>query len=315
MRSDKKILLVGVGLMGIEYAKVLRALRVPFTVVGRGKNSADRFEQATGIKPAVGGIKKWLKMAKELPPMAIIAVNEDEAGKTTRLLIEYGIKLILAEKPGGINAADIKLTAKLAKKFKAKVFIAYNRRFYSSTLKAIEIIRKDKGVLSFIFDFTERSQLIKRLKTPSAKVKRNWFLANSTHVVDLAFFLSGKPIRIFSLKKGHLSWHPAGSIYSGTGVASSGALFSYHANWESGGRWSVEIMTPRSKLIFKPLEKLHIQKFGSMAIEEVLLDDKLDKKFKPGIYREVQSFLSDKKNLMTIEEQVKNLKYYKLISK
>lgn len=306
-----KPLLVGTGYMGKEYAKVLKAQRIDFTVVGRSQESVNSFKNELGIDAASGGIKKWLE-TNSAPEKAIIAITEDQLGIVTRSLINSGCKLILVEKPGGLDNADLKLTLKLAKKFKAKVFIAYNRRFYASTIKAKEIIKKDGGVLSLIFDFTEWSHIIKKLKT-SPKVKKEWFLANSTHVIDLAFFLSGKPVRIFSYKKGQLDWHPRGSIYSGAGITKSGALFSYHANWESAGRWNIEIMTPKSKLIFKPLEKLQIQKIGSTIIEEVSIDDELDKKFKPGIYREVRSFLGDQKDLPSLEEQVENLKYYNKI--
>lgn len=311
MKKLNQILLVGTGLMGVEYAKVLHSLNLSLIVVGRGEKSAINFKSATGITPITGGMKKWLKNHKP-PTTAIVAVNEEEAGKTTRLLIKNGVKKILAEKPGGLNDADIKLTLKFAKKFEAKVFIAYNRRFYASTIKAKEIIKKDGGILSLIFDFTEWSHIIKKLNTPP-KVKKEWFLANSTHVIDLAFFLSGKPVKICSYKRGQLDWHPSGSIYSGAGITKSGALFSYHANWESAGRWNIEIMTPKSKLIFKPLEKLHVQKIGNTTIEEVSIDDELDNKFKPGIYREVQSFLGNQNGLPSLEEQVESLEYYNKI--
>ena len=298
--------------MGIEYAKVLRALNLPFIVVGRSEKTAHNFQKTTGLLPVTGGLKKWISDKNKLPTTAIVAVNEEEAGETTRLLIKNGVKKILAEKPGGLNNNDLKLTAQLAKKFKTKVFVAYNRRFYASTIKAKEIIKKDGGVSSLIFDFTEWSHVIKKLDA-SPKVKESWFLANSTHVIDMAFFLSGKPAKISSYKNGQLDWHPDGSIYSGAGITKSGALFSYHANWESAGRWNIEIMTPKSKLIFKPLEKLQIQKIGSTVIEEVLIDDELNKKFKPGIYRQVQSFLSNRNNLITIEKQVEALKFYNQI--
>ena len=300
--------------MGIEYAKVLRALKVPFLAVGRGKKSATNFERTVGISPIRGGVEKWLQEKRTaLPPMAIVAVNEEEAGKVTRLLIKNGVNKILAEKPGGLDAADIRLTGKLAKKLNAEVCVAYNRRFYASTMETMKIIKKDGGVLSFAFDFTERSYIIEKLQTSSKRVKRNWFLANSTHVIDLAFFLGGEPSKITTYKKGGLKWHPSGSIYAGAGISNKGAPFSYHANWESAGRWSIEIMTPKNKLIFRPLEKLQIQEYGSMNIENVPLDDKLDIEFKPGIYRQIESFLGDKHNLLTINEQVKNLKYYSAI--
>ena len=52
-----------------------------------------------------------------------------------------------------------------------------------------------------------------------------------------------------------------------------------------------------------------------MAIEDCSLNDELDTKFKPGLYKQVESFLKNKKGLLTIEDQVKHLKYYAQIQK
>jgi len=300
--------------MGKEYAKVLKNMSLSFVVVGRSEKSATDFKNETGIDCKSGGLNNWLEN-NQVPEWAIVTVTGDQLGITTRELISAGCKNILVEKPGGLDNADLKLTLKSAKKFKTDVFVAYNRRFYASTLKADEIIKKDGGVKSFYFDFTERSSIIEALNKPN-KIKRGWFLHNSTHVIDMAFFLGGKPSKITPYKKrGGLKWHPSGSIYVGAGISDNYALFSYHANWESAGRWGLEIMTPKSKLIFRPLEKLQIQKYGSMNIEDVPLDDKLDIEFKPGIYRQVESFLGNRHDLPTIDEQVGNLKYYSLIEK
>lgn len=57
---------------------------------------------------------------------------------------------------------------------------------------------------------------------------------------------------------------------------------------------NIEVVTKRLKLFFGPLEKLQIQNLGTFQIEDVEIDDKLDMNFKPGLYREVQSFLGNK---------------------
>ena len=300
--------------MGIEYAKVLKALKRPFFVIGRGESSASIFEKAIGVPVIKGGVEQWLKDNNyRAPTTAIIAVDEENLGPITRVLVKVGVKELLVEKPGGINLKDLKDSQKIASKTGAGIFIAYNRRFYASVLKGKEFIKKDGGVTSFNFDFTELGYRIKKSKIPMT-VKKEWLLANSSHVIDLAFFLGGQPERMTSYAAGGLDWHPSASIYVGSGISRSGALFSYHANWESAGRWGVEIMTPKRKLIFRPLERLQIQNIGSMTIEEVKIDDALDKKFKPGLYLQVKSFLGDKKNLPTIGEQVENLKYYRQIN-
>jgi len=298
--------------MGKEYAKVLKAMKLLFVAVGRSQNSSDTFTAEIGVKAKSGGLQNWLRDNK-CPQKAIVAVTEDQLGIATRQLINAGCKTILVEKPGGFDVKDIKSVAKLAQKRKAKVYVGYNRRFYASTQKALELITKE-SVSSFNFDFTERSYVIETSKQ-SDRIKKEWFLQNSTHVIDMAFFMGGWPKKLIAYKKGKLKWHPAGAIYSGAGISDKRAPFSYHANWSSAGRWSVEIMTPKNKLIFRPLEKLQIQKYGSMAIEDYPLDDKLDIDFKPGLYKQVESFLKNKKGLLTIENQVRHLKYYAQIQK
>lgn len=310
-----KILLVGAGNMAKEYAKVLKALKREFLVVGRGEKNALIFEEETGMHVVVGGLKKWIKNKKsKMPLMAIVATNEGELGQSARLLAQHGVRSILVEKPGGMNLGDLIKTQKVALRTGAKIFIAYNRRFYASTQKAQELIKKDDKVLSFNFEFTEWSHKIAVLKKPKA-VKRIWLLANSSHVIDLAFFLGGKPKEIKCFTAGGLDWHPGASIYAGAGISENGALFSYNANWESAGRWGVEILTPKRKLILRPLEKLSIQKRGSLVTEEVPLHDKLDINFKPGLYLQVKSFLGSQSSLPTIQKQIKNLRFYNLIGK
>ena len=63
------------------------------------------------------------------------------------------------------------------------------------------------------------------------------------------------------------------------------------------------------------MEKLHITKIGSVAVEEVDLDCNLDKNFKPGLYRQTKSFLERDDHLFcSLEEQVENSKIYSKIA-
>jgi len=288
----KNIWLIGAGYMAIEYSKVLQKMNMPFKVVGRGVKSAVEFKKKTGVAVQTGGIKNFLEQTEELPFAAIVALSAENLAKATLLLLKKGVKHILVEKPAGLNLEEIEELNCEAKNQKADVLVAYNRRFYASTLKAKEIINEDGGVTSFNFEFTEWSHIIKDLKK-SDIVKKHWFLANSTHVVDLAFFLGGVPKEIKCYTTGGLSWYPVASIFCGAGVTERNSLFSYHANWEAPGRWSVEILTRRHRLSFKPLEHLNIQKIGSLNYEKVILNDKLDRDFKPGLYLQVETFLNN----------------------
>ena len=308
-----KLWLIGAGEMSVDYIKVLNALNVEYEVISRGEGSAQECTWKTGVPVMCGGVDAYLGDCAELPGSAIVAVGVEELANVTRSLLRSGVKKLLVEKPGGIDRDEILSVCEETKKCGGDVYIAYNRRFYASVRKAQEIIRDDGGVTSFSFEFTEWSHQIADLeKAPG--IKENWLLANSSHVIDLAFFLGGKPKTMSCYKTGGLDWHPSGSIYAGAGVSVNGALFSYQANWEAPGRWGVEILTKKHRLIFRPLEKLQLQKIGSVNIEEVPIDDDLDCTFKPGLFLQTKTFIEGgESNMLGIEEQLEQVDYcYKI---
>jgi len=63
------------------------------------------------------------------------------------------------------------------------------------------------------------------------------------------------------------------------------------------------------------MEELKIQKKGSVEVVGVEIDNQLDLDFKPGLYKQVEAFLSDEKDerLLTIEGQFKHLDFYEKI--
>ena len=314
MSNNLNVLLVGAGYMGKEYGKVLNDLKVLYSVICRSEDSALKFNEELGVLPITGGVENALKNMGEKPDAAIVAVNVEFLASTVISLLEYGIKEILVEKPAGLNRIEIEEVYETCKKMNANVYLGYNRRFYSSTEKALKIISEDGGVSSFNFEFTEWGFKIE--KTHHApEVKEEWLLANSTHVIDLAFFLGGFPKEMSSFNAGKLDWHSRASKYAGAGITEDGALFSYQANWDAPGRWAVEVLTKDHRLYFKPMEELKIQKKGAVEVVDVEIDNHLDLDFKPGLYKQVEAFLSEENDdrLLTIEGQLKHLDFYEKI--
>lgn len=308
---QNKVWLIGAGGMAQDYIKVLQGLDREFIVIGRGKETAQKCKETTGCEVQVGGLDSFLATNPEACSSAIVAVGVEKLYETTKLLLEYGVKNILVEKPGAMHTNQFEELNSLAQTKNANVIIAYNRRFYASTLKAQEIIAQDGGATSFNFEFTEWSHAIEPL-VKGEGVKEKWFLGNSTHVVDMAFYLGGKPKEICSFSSGSLSWHPTASNFSGAGVSEKGALFNYQANWESAGRWSVEILTKEHRLIFRPMEKLQIQKRGQITQEFYeTIDYSLDEKFKPGLFLQTKSFLENNvRNMCSIADQLDMINIY-----
>ena len=304
-----EVLLVGTGRMGQEYGLVLKEMKIRFTAVGRGDQSAALFEARTGIKPVTGGIEPWLKL-NTIPSVAIIAVKVVDLFSICRTIIDSGIKTILLEKPGALYYKEIKELAEIASETGTNIFIGYNRRFFGSVIEAARILREDGGVLSFNFEFTEWSDRVEVFDTDKEE-KSRWFLSNSSHVADLAFYLGGKPAEMKAFTSGSLTWHKNSSAFCGSGITVTGALFSYSANWNAPGRWGVEFLSENYRIILRPLEKLHVQKKGSLVPEQVHLSDSYDVNFKPGLYRMVESLIHGKnKDLCTLEEQAELFDFY-----
>ncbi len=299
------ILLVGTGNMGKEYSKVLTTMNTNFNVIGRGLESAESFRKSTGVKPFTGGLEANFNKLSSVPTHAIVAVGDYDIYNVATFLLSNGIKRILLEKPGGTSKDQIWKVASLAKTQQSEVFVAYNRRFYASVEKALEIIDRDGGVRSFSFEFTEWIHLFENREN-RGNIEQILY-GNSGHVIDLAFFLGGFPTEMSSYISEKLSWNGHNRSFSGAGVTDKGALFSYQANWDAPGRWGVEIMTENYRLIFRPIEELHIQKKRSIQIDKVELDNRLDLDFKPGLYKEVESFINGDSNgkMVTIDRQLK----------
>ncbi len=296
--------------MAIEYARVLKAMGKKFTVVGRGKESANIFYEKTGTQVVTGGIEEFINKNDNKFHEAIIATGVEQLSETTKILLNKGVSNILLEKPVALFKEKLIELDTIAQKNKAKILIAYNRRFYASVTEARAIIEKDGGVVSFQFDFTEWSHIIEKISKPDI-VKQRWFLSNSTHVADMAFFLGGKPQEIQAITSGSVEWHKSASIFAGIGKTENENIFSYASNWDAPGRWSVEILTRNFRLIFKPLEQLSVQKKGSVNIETVTLNDELDKSFKPGVYKMVECFLNGSHaELCSIQEQIQLFDIY-----
>ncbi|SCY45035.1 Predicted dehydrogenase [Pseudobutyrivibrio sp. AR14] len=316
MSNNIKVLLIGTGNMANEYYKVLKACEIETIVVGRGEERARVFKKNNNCKKVYwGGLENCPQEELKDVSHAIIAVNVPQLCEVTKQVIGARISNILVEKPGALSKDELSSINVMAKEKGVNIFIAYNRRFYSSVLKAQEIINNDGGVSSFNFEFTEWGHVIEKTNNDEI-TKNNWLLANSTHVIDLAFYLGGKPVQMNSYIGGRLSWHENGSNYVGAGKTDKGALFSYCANWDAPGRWSVEILTKNFRLYLKPMEQLQIQQRGTVKIDQVEIDDELDTCYKPGLYRELQAFLInlEKVGLMTLEEQISEFDIYMQIA-
>ena len=311
------ILLIGSGKMAFEYLKVLNAMNKKIIVVGRGEPNLNKLKS---IYPQFeyhsGGIENYLRDNPLVPEIAINVVNIDILGYSTSLLINAGFKKILIEKPGDLTIEGLNRLKSLSEAKNCKVVIGYNRRFYSSVIQLTQEVIKDGGIKSCHFEFTEWTHTF-GLDTHSEPALKRWILSNSSHVIDTAFYLIGKPAQIYPIVSGqkNIVWHPSGSIFVGSGTSINNVPFTYHANWTGPGRWGVEVITSKRRFFLKPMEALFHQSLGSVEVNQILIDDNYDINFKPGVFRQVESFLkNDFSLLQTIGDQLEMMSYYESIA-
>ena len=215
---------------------------------------------------------------------------------------------VLCEKPVGINFEE---TKKIISKIKNKHFyVALNRRFYGSNLKANNLINKNKGK-RFI---SIRDQEMQNFK--SKNVNKNLMYCNSVHLIDyINIYARGKLLKIQRLKKfknNKFSENLTRLVFS------SKDEVLYHCNWNSPGPWSVNIIQKNHSIEMKPLENLVQEKLiENQRIKIFYNKSKIDCKFKPGLFYQVSEFLrmlnNEKHKLVNLKENFNTVKLIKKI--
>ena len=286
------IWIIGAGSMAREYVKVLQALELPCRVIGRSEARARQLADDTGVDVVAGGLAPFLQSAPDVAGHAIVCTPVDQLATVSRMLMQYGVKSLLVEKPAAIDNGELQQLIDTADESGAKVKVGYNRRFYQSVIAMEGLIEADGGLSGCHFEVTEWGHRV--VDAPSsAPVKQKWLLANTTHVIDLAFFETGLPAELSSFTSGSLDWHRSAARFCGAGIADGGALLSYMGYWDGPGRWALEFVTRRNRYILSPLERLKVQKIGEIAVAEVPgVDYSLDDNFKPGLYLQTRDFVT-----------------------
>ena len=188
--------------------------------------------------------------------------------EVTKSVIQNGQQNILIEKPGSLYSNELLDLSKNNKNLRIR--IAYNRLTYPNFHKLKSIINEE-GISSCNFNFTEILHFID-FKKDIQSVYSRWGIVNSLHVIAMVFELIGFPKDYKFYNSGSLDWHPASSIFVGSGISEKGVLFSYHADWNSAGRWGIEIMTKKNAYRLIPLEELFVRYKNAFEWNKVSFD-------------------------------------------
>lgn len=287
-----RCLVVGVGKMGLAHLQALVALQ-PDAVAGWAPSDRRRASVETaGARFLQGSLDD--AFAGFAPTHLIIASPVETLAPIAMQAMTAGVRNLLVEKPAALDSAEGEMLAEAVTAYGANLYVGYNRRFYTSIRTALrEIAVAGEQIESVWFEFNEVVADAAGPVGHATRVRERWLLANSLHVIDSALFPVGHPdpARSSFARRGRMGWHSSGRIFMGAGTTVNDVAFAYHANWGAPGRWGFEWMTPSTRYVFRPLEKLSVMRRGSFVLEELPLDDELDRLFKPGVYLQDQAFL------------------------
>lgn len=267
--DDRTVLLIGAGWMARQYALALSKMNIKnVTILSRAKEGAARLCHEFNFDSVSGGYEKHMSSIGQ-KDLVIVATPVHLLLPAAVQAMKTGQQNILIEKPGSLYYPELQ---SLARKLTGqRVRVAYNRLLYPNLHRLKQLLKKDGGATSCTFTFTEWIHTIDFTKEKHDAYLR-WGISNSLHVIAMAFDLIGMPRTIDARQYGTLRWHPSGSIFVGSGESDQGVPFSYHANWNSAGRWGIELMTRKNSYRLAPLEDLQVCKKGTVNWEKVPFD-------------------------------------------
>lgn len=263
--EDRSIAVIGAGYIAEQYCHALFRMKIKdTTVISRSEQKARQLCSKFDFKPLGGGFEKHLPSLKTMD-LVIIATPISSLIPAAAMAIQHGQTNILIEKPVSLYRKEmLSLGERVTTQ---RVRVAYNRLVYPNLHMLKERVQED-GISSCWYTFTEWPHTYNFDKLEPDVLSRMG-IANSLHVISMAHELIGMPSQISTYRSGSLSWHQSGSTFVGSGITEKGVPFSYHADWESAGRWGIELMTKKNAYRLIPLEDLYICKKGSTNWEKV----------------------------------------------
>lgn len=283
---------IGFGGMGKQYVKALQSLGVAhIRVCSRSAKPLEELRGVKGVEIVTGGFER-LNVQPDSDEIGIVATPTNSLVVAAQHLASLGFRRLLIEKPVSLWSRQIEQLDHDLKVQGADAVCAFNRVAYPGVCEALSRAQEEGGITSCAYTFTElmSPNWVERF---SSEELARWGIANSLHVMSMAHALIGLPARWSAFQKGsdRWAWHPAGAVFTGAGVSTQHVPFSYHADWGSTGRWSVEIHTAVSSYRFCPLEKLFRRVAFNREWEEVPLTV-FDPNIKVGFVEQVAGMLA-----------------------
>lgn len=242
----------------------------------------------------------------------IIAVSELSAKQICFEAFKFPW-ILLVEKPLGYCFEEAVDITEEAERNNSKVFVALNRRQYSSTKIALAQLKEiEQPRLIHVAD--QQDPRTARIAGRPELVVSNWMYANSIHLVDyFKVFGRGEITSVEKLSE----WNSESPDFVIARIKfSSGDIGIYEAIWNGPGPWSVTVTTQERRLELRPLETAALQVYGSRQLQPLEIDH-IDSAFKAGFFAQAENLLKAMQgqphNLVSAKEALQSMKLVKEI--
>lgn len=281
-----KLGLIGAGWIARQHLEVLKDIDW-IKVVGitsRTKVKAEQLAREYHVPVCSNDVESLIQDAK--PDALMVLVSCEQMYTVVASVIPFGLPLFI-EKPAGLLPEENEKLAVLAERYKVKTMVGFNRRFYSIFHKGLDIIKQHGPLLGVVVEGHERMWRIRAGGKFSKEEIDNWIFANSVHTIDLLRFFGGEVNNLKTIAQRRFD-EARGDQFAAVMELENGAIGQYNAHWYSPGGWRVVLYGDGATVEFKPLEKgIWIDK--NFVSHDILPDD-VDIKYKPGFYRQMETF-------------------------
>lgn len=301
------VAVVGAGYMAREHIRAFADIpNVSMAgITSRTRARAESLAAEYNIPHVCDSVNEMYEKTKA--DLVVVCVPELAANQVSRACFEFPWAALL-EKPAGYNLNDAKDIQEAAAKKDRKVFVALNRRFYSSTRNALKDIETVYGP-RFIHVLDQEDQVRALEAGQPKKVVDYWMYANSIHIVDyLSLFGRGRVLSVEQI----IPWNPQEPwVVMAKVNFESGDVGLYEGVWNAPGPWSVNINTRERRWEMRPLEQLAYQSAGQRKTE-VVEPHPWDTEFKPGLRLQaaqaVSAVFGEKTDLPTLQDSLDSMK-------
>jgi predicted dehydrogenase len=278
-----KVAFIGAGYMTSEHLKAFQGLPnvklsgISSRTIGRSKTLAQSYD----IKNVCESIGQLYETTQA--NLVVISVPELSLFNVCKEAFKYPW-VCLIEKPVGYNLQDAQNIQDMAITEGRQVFVALNRRHYSSTKALTDDMSHQEGVrLIHVYDQEDQAAALKAGQPKL--VVQNWMFANSIHLIDYFNFLGRG---VIACVDPIIPWTPDNpGIVMSKITYSSGDVGIYEAAWNRPGPWAVTVSSEQKRWELRPLEQATFQNYGSRTLELVPIK-RWDSEFKPGLRVQAQ---------------------------